>query len=245
VTYPETDDPDNLREDPPPEPIAVARRALILSAVVCRANLERWDNEDGRQQTAGRIRDWFDALALWPHLEPREGQIIRAEFGALPRQLGVQGTWYVEGLAILAWAVQRGPLPSHEDRVDAFEVTDSLMFLSTDAASILESPNLRSPEEITAVREWFYDLHCALRCFLRWHRDGGELANWIGQYLGTLQIDPKSVMVDGRLTYRGKVLAECDHDELEDWEPVVCERHRAAIWLRGSDEPYTQLPVDT
>ena len=52
-------------------------------------------------------------------------------------------------------------------------------------------------------------------------------------------------MADGGLAFEGKPLAEADRERLEDWESVICERHRAAIWLVGEEQPYTEISVDT
>lgn len=238
------DDLDEEQDTPPPTPVEVARRALILSAVVCRANLERYTDEDYRRQAVEDIREWFDELELWPHLELREEQLLGAEFGTLPRQLGVEATWYVEGLAVLAWALRRGDFPPHDRKVNAIAVTDALDFLHPDAAKLLAAPTLRSPAELKAAREWFYDVHVSLRQFLNRGGDG-HLAPWIGQFVDTLGLDRKVVLAGNGLAFRGQPLPDADRGEVQEWENVIRERHRAVIWLEGYDEPYTELPVDT
>jgi hypothetical protein len=238
------DEVDEERETPPPSPVAVARRALILSAVVCRANLERYTDEAYRRQAAEDIREWFDELELWPYLEPREKKIVRADFGTLPRHLEIGGTWYVEGLAILAWALRCGDFPAHDRKVDAIAVTDALDFLHPDAAKLLATPMLRSPDELKAAREWFYDVHVRLRQFLNRGGDG-RLAPWIGQFVDALGLDRAEVMAGDELAFRGKPLADADRDEVSEWEHVVCERHRAVMWLEGDDDPFTEISVDT
>jgi hypothetical protein len=228
----------------PPAPLAVARRALILSGVVCRAFLEQDKDEDGRRETAARIQEWFDELGLWPHLEPREEKAIRAPFGKRPRRLHVEGTWFVEGLVILAWALRRGDFPPHDRKVDPFAVTDALDFLSPAATRLLAAPRLRGHAELEAAREWFYDVHCALRGFLH-HGGSGKLATWIGQYLALLGIEPQTVMGEGHLLLDGEPVGDASPERLEGWECVVSERHRASIWLAGEYPLYTELPVDT
>ncbi len=240
----ERDESDELPEPVPPEPVEVARRALILSGVVCRAHLEHYTDKEYRRQTAEDIHEWFTELNLWPHLEPDEEKIVRAKFGKLPHRLEVRGTWYVEGLGILAWALNRNSFPPHDAKVGPVAVTNALDFLSPDAAELLASPELRPAEELKAAREWFYDVHCTLRGFLHWGGDG-HLASWIGDYLAVLKIDPAAVMAGNGLAYKGKPLADADLAELEEWEHVVCQRHRAVMWLEGSDEPYTDISVDT
>jgi Domain of unknown function (DUF4272) len=238
------EEPDEEQVTPPPSPVAVARRALILSAVVCRANLERYTDEEYRREAFADIHEWFDELALWPHLVPREEKIIRAEFGTLPRHLEIAGTWYVEGLAILAWALRRGDFPPHDRKVDAIAVTNALDFLHPDAAKLLKAPKLRSPDELQAAREWFYEVHVRLRQFL--NRGGnGRLAPDVRQFIDALGLDRAEVMAGDGLAFRGKHLADADRDEVSEWEHVICERHRAVMWLEGDEEPFTEISVDT
>jgi len=230
--------------DSPPKPLDIARRALILSGVVCRASLESYTDKDYQRETRARIQGWFDELELWPHLEPLEEKIIRAPFGKLPRRLQIQGTWFIEGLAILAWALKRSDFPAHDQKADAVAVTNALDFLQPDAAKLLLAPKVRKRAELEAAREWFYDAHCTLRRFLH-HAGDGRLASWIGDYLKVLGIDPKAVMKMGHLAVEGQAVGEADRERLLGWENVICERHRAAIWLAGEDPLYTELPVDT
>ena len=92
---------DPIEEDYRPHPpgsVAVARRALILSGVVCRAFLEDSKDEKGRLELVGDIHDWFDTLDLWPHLEAEEEEILRVELGKMPSGLHTRATWYSEGL---------------------------------------------------------------------------------------------------------------------------------------------------
>jgi hypothetical protein len=236
------DEPDEISYQPP-EPIDIARRALILSGVVCRASIESYTDEEYKRETADDIHEWFDELDLWPYLEPDEEQIIRSPFGEMPRGAEIQGTWYVEGLAVLAWALRRGEFPPHDQKVDAIAVTNALQFLDPDAETLLISPTVRDQAEPQAAREWFYDLHCKLGGFLR-HGGDGRLASWIGDYLAILGIDPKLVMHDGRLTVDGKPVGEANRRRLEEWESVIRERHRATIWLVGEQPLYTELSVD-
>jgi hypothetical protein len=222
----------------------VARRVLVLSAVVCRASIEAYTDETYKRQTADHIREWLDELKLWPHLEPEEEAILRARFDHMPRQLRIRGTWFVEGLAVLSWALHRGEFPPHDRKVDPIAVTNALDFLHPDAAKLLDAPSLRAAAQREAARKWFYDAHCTLRGFL-YHNGDGRLAGWIGRYLTVLDIDPKTVQCRGALRFEGRPLHEAEPDRLQEWEAVIGERHRAAIWLAGEYPLYTELPVDT
>jgi hypothetical protein len=158
--------------------------------------------------------------------------------------LQIEGTWFVEGLAILVWAMRRGDFPPHDQKVDAVAVTNCLDFLDEDAKQFLTSPTLRDQTELQAAREWFYDVHCTLRGFLN-RRGDGRLASWIGDYLSVLGIDPTTVMQEGRLAVDGNPVTATNVERLREWEWVICQRHRAVIWLEGRYPLYTELSVDT
>jgi hypothetical protein len=217
---------------------------LILSAVVCRAFLESYTDEPYKRETVDDIHEWFDELDLWPQVEPDECEIVRAPFGKMSKWSQVRGTWYVEGLAILAWALQRGEFPAHHEQVDPIAVTNALNFLDPDAEQLLRSPNLRELAELQAAREWFYDVHCKVRGFLNRGTES-HVSDWIGEQLTILKIDPTTVIREGNLTVAGKLLRDTNREWLEDWESVICERHRAAIWLVGEDPLYTEISVAT
>jgi hypothetical protein len=227
-----------------PQPSDIGRRALILSGVVCRASLEGYTDESYVRDTAGSIIDWFDDLDLWPYVEPDEERILRSQFGQLPKPLQVCGTWFIEGLALLAWAMRRGDLPSHDQQVDPIGVTNSLDFLEPSAAELIIAPRLRDHAELNAAREWYYDVHCTLRGFLH-HGGDGQLAKWIVDCLAILELSPETVMHHGSLALKGVPIGEVEREGLETWEWVIRERHRAAIWLEGEYPRYTELPVDT
>jgi hypothetical protein len=228
----------------PPSAVEVARRALILSAVVCRASIETYTDEEYKRQTSEDIHEWLDELKLWPHLEPDEEEILRASFGAMPERIGIRGTWFVEGLAILSWALRRGEFPPHDRKVDPVAVTNDLDFLHPDAEKLLEAPTLREAAEVESVREWFYDVHCTLRGFL-FHNGDGHLDEWIGQELAVLALDPKTVQCGRFLIFEGCPLQQAEREQLQEWEWIIRERHRASIWLAGEDPLYTELSVDT
>lgn len=236
-------DEDEIHFEAPP-PLAVARRALILSGVVCRAFLENAVDERYKRETAAAIHDWFQELGLWSSVEPDEMAILNCEFGKMPERLRIRGTWFVEGLSVLAWAMGRSDFPPNSDVVDPFDVTDSLCFLDESAKELLGSPYMRGSAELKAAREWFYDLHCTLRGFLH-YRGKGRLAPWIGHYLEVIGLPAENIMRDGGLLFDGKPLVDSERGHAERWETIVCERHRATIWLAGEQPVYTELTVDT
>ena len=235
----------DLEETPdrPPAALDVARRALILSAVVCRASIESYRDEEYKRQTLQDIHEWFDELKLWPHLEPNEEEILRTPLGEMSQRSQIKGTWIAEGLAILSWALQRGEFPPYDGKVDPIAVTNALDFLHPDAEKLLESPALREAIELEAAREWFYDLHCTLRGFLFHNGDGG--ADWIDHYLAVLELDQKAIRHERSLRFAGRPLREAERARLHEWEWIITERHRASIWLQGECPLFSHVSVDT
>src|SRR5687768_11179611 len=91
----------------PPTAQHVARRALCLSAVVCRGFIDSGRDPDAGN-VLGQIRGWLGRARLIDHLESWEAEIIGDCLGQMDRQRVYQATWAVEGLAILAWALGCG-----------------------------------------------------------------------------------------------------------------------------------------
>jgi hypothetical protein len=240
----ESDGDDSFYSPPPPDALAVARRALILAGVICRAMMESYEDEVDRTLTLKELPEWLDKLGLWPYVETQEAKILRAPYGELERRSRIRATWYIEGLSILCWAMRLLEFPPHDRKVRHSPIVEAVALLSDEAVELLTSPKLRSAAQVKACREWFYDVHVSLRGFLLHGRDG-KLATWIGQYVDTLGLSRESVMIEGGLAFEGSPLAGADRSRLEDWEDVICERHRAAMWLAGTDEPYTEISVDT
>lgn len=228
----------------PPTPIAVAKRALVLSGVACRAFLEKMDDDEQRRPLADAISDWFNELDLWPYLEPYEQKVFDYTIGEMPPRMQIRGTWFSEGVAILAWALRRGDFPPHDQEIDPVAITNSLGFLAEGAKDLLISPRLRFPVDLNTARLWLYEMHCTLRGFLH-YGGSGRLPDWLGEYLHIFNLPPDRVKRGPLLLVDGTPLAELDRARLEACENIIRERHRAAIWLTGEHSVYTDIRVDT
>jgi hypothetical protein len=228
----------------PPTAIAVAKRALVLSGVACRAFLEKIDDDEQRHGLADAIADFFNELDLWPFLEPYEQKVFDCTIGEMPPRMQIRGTWFAEGVSILAWALRRRDFPPHDQEIDPIVITNSLDFLGGGAKDLLISPRLRRSVDLETARLWFYEMHCTLRGFLH-YGGSGRLPNWLGEYLHIFNLPPDRVTFAGLLLIDGKPLAELDRARVEACENIIRERHRAAIWLAGEHSVYTDIRVDT
>jgi hypothetical protein len=221
------------------------RRALVLAALVCRGNIEPGAEDAEAISLHARILDWATFLNLEEELESDELRILQAPLGTLsPREVS-ESTWAIEGLAILSWALNLRDLPKHDEKVDPFGVTDSVCFLSDEAAELVASARLRSPAEFQAYREVAYAVHCRLRDFVR-NRNAKDFATWVEKaWLEGLQIDPAHLIVGGDLGVGGAPILDAEANRVQACEWITFQRHRAIIWLLGDSPVYSKTPVDT
>src|SRR5579864_2472225 len=91
-------------QDNPPSVDRVARRALILSAIVCRGHIDHGAGDVEAESLRSRMLDWVQSLDLQEEIEPQESALLNAPLGALAKRQVISATWQAEGLAILGWA---------------------------------------------------------------------------------------------------------------------------------------------
>jgi tetratricopeptide (TPR) repeat protein len=146
----------------------VAARAMVLSAIVCRALLEKEHEAGNHEHAEGRtaLHSWIEELGLRPEIEPAELDFLLAPVGqASPRQT-IDGQWRKEGLCVLAWALGRFALPPYDEPAEADAVLHSLEFLSkNDAAVLRESAGLRPADEISRFASHITIVHWRIRTF--------------------------------------------------------------------------------
>ncbi len=178
-------------------------------------------------------------------IEPAEKDMIYAPLGSLDKQKGTRATWRAEGLGILAWALGRFPFPKYGEKVDPYELTDSLAFLDEEATNVIQSAELRPRAQLKACRELFYAIHCRLREFQR-QKKARSIAAWIEPtWLETLGIE-SPLGPAGDLRVGGLEIGDVDEGKVNQYAWAVNERHRAAIWLAGEEGPlYSGFSVDT
>lgn len=228
-----------------PESGLVARRALILASLVCRGSIDTGAGNAEAESVRSQILEWVNALGLDRDLEEHERSTLHAELGRLePRDVN-EATWDVEGLAILAWSLGVRDLPRHDEKVDPYRVTESVRFLSDDAADLVRSAKLRSARELSAYRELVYAIHCRLRGFIR-NRQGKDFAVSVDErWLRALNLDKRVLIVSGDLSIDGLEISRAEEGRVEDCEWITFRRHKAAIWVLGGYPLYSQVSVDT
>lgn len=229
-------------DNAPPTSERVARRALILAAMTCRASVDAPD-EDNRD-VVERLLLWFDTLDLGDELHPAEAELIRTPYGQIPTARRNGETWNAEGLMVLAWALNRFDLLPHDRDVDPIEVTESVDLLYDDAGLLISSSSLRSLDERNALHEVLYATHVRL---VQARRSNTPVdfrryiePSWFSQ-IGL----PLKLSVEGDLLVDGVPVFEVSAERRRTVERTVGERHRASTWLVGEERVYYTTTADT
>lgn len=254
-----------------PTPSRVARRALALTAVTARAILEQGDIDLGfrtpEQNPIKRLLKWWggqgdqhEMLLRWvtlvgveDELEPDEWEVLQRPFGRLDQEQQINSTWRLEGLGVLAWALGRFKLPSHDKLVECHFLWKCLGMLDHSACkAVLVDPTLKHLSQLQAMRRRQLAINWRLTDFCLRHRamdfihiTGTSFAN----YDRTWWFSPQEVadlpLVDGDLAIRGKRLDKAAQEDVLIAGSIARERHQAANWLCQGPEIYSDADVNT
>src|SRR5260370_3449517 len=111
-----------------PTPERVARRAMVLALVMYRAALEQFPGRAKFESLHGQIPAWRGRLGLGAELEIKERDFLNAPLGQADEKVRVNADWRNEGLAVLAWALQRFELPQYDEQASPEAAGSSIGF---------------------------------------------------------------------------------------------------------------------
>jgi hypothetical protein len=229
----------------PKTSLQVVRRSFVLAAVVCRGSIEKGVNDPDALALHESIIDWLTRLNLWDEVEPSEKAMLRCPLGQLQKNDVIQATWYVEGLAILAWALKLFEFPQHDEQVDSYVVTNAVWFLSDTAENILAHAELRSLAELEACYELLYAIHSRLRDYRR-NRIATDFSRWVEEeWLTSLGVNASTLIAGKDIAVDNKPVIGVAEDRLQELLSITLERHRAIIWLVENCVGYSDTTVDT
>ena len=141
-------------------------RGLALTAITARAILERDMANPKAREIHRDLMDWVRDIAIEDEFEPEERGMLQQPLGQIAQQQLLDFTWRLEGLVVLAWALGRFEIPSHDQTVEFNSLWNGLgLFDSPGARALLANPTLRSREEIGMLRNRLFALHWRLRNF--------------------------------------------------------------------------------
>jgi hypothetical protein len=245
MSRPGSSNEDEEVETQPPTPERVARRALALTAVTARAILEQDGANPETEETYRDLLAWVEEIGIDPEFEEGEREVVHRNLGDLDPSEQTNSTWRLEGLVVLAWALGRFEMPPPDRLVELNPLWRSLGLLDSDAAkALLESPELRPPVEIEALRNRLFAVHWRLRSF-HLNRKVMDFA----EYAQTCWFGPLDIsglpLVEGDLGLEGDRLDRASGDDFSRSHSAAQERHQAANWLREGPETYSEASVAT
>jgi hypothetical protein len=224
---------------PSPPPVeAVFRQTLILSALAVRADIDPAVNHP----QADKIHQFLVAGLKHPLLltaDPAELKLLSAPLGSLDPRARAQAWRGAEGVTILAWALQMSDFPRHDQKADAFEVTQLIGLLEQDPRAVLQEAALRSPIALSACRNLYDAIHRRLQ-----KPDATRLAATLKpEWLDLLEMEADAVISRGDLSYQKRPVSEAAPEALAAYAVLVEDRLRAAAWLLGGEPVYSKVAV--
>jgi hypothetical protein len=215
-------------------------------AVTGRAILEQDDpTAENVRETCADLLAWVKDIGIDDEFEPDEREVVNRPLGQLDQRQQANATWRLESLVVLAWALKRFEIPPHDELVQLNPLWRSLGILDAGAArALLARPDLRSREELGALRNRLFALHWRLR---NYHvspkaMDFAEFAKTC--WFGPLDITGLP-LVDGDLALRGQRIDRADPEVLRSAHSTAQERHQAVNWLWEGPEVYSDASVAT
>lgn len=237
-------DPDEIDDPIPPSPIRIARRALALAAITARAVVEQVEPDQTpieRERQHESIITWATKVAVIEELEPEEKEILQSPIGSLSERTCINSSWRIEGLAVLAWALNLIEQPLYDESVDTGLLLNTLY---VSAQEIINAPNLRTELEILSYHNQLWSLHWRLRDY----SVNSEIMDFkkVGQEIWFGPLDTSMFkMIDGDLAISGRRIDKAPTEIFSHVLSLARERHHAATWLLGYNPIYSEIDAST
>jgi hypothetical protein len=139
---------EELEQDIPRTADAVAKRCLVLYAVVAAGN---------REPRAG-LADWLRREGLWAEVSPEESAFLTAD--EPEQQAMINATWRTEALGALLWAL--GKIEA-TDMGDVPVLRRAMPPLYGESGEFVAGAVLREEADVLALYEEIYQAHWAVR----------------------------------------------------------------------------------
>lgn len=250
--HPDAEIDDDEPEDfDPPTPRRVAERVIAMTAVCARATLEldhlQGELEPGEGEThRERLIEWVSDLEISDELEPQEWKVLQRPVGSLEQQDFVNAMWRVEGLVVLAWALNLFEVPVYDELVVPFELYDAIGMFDVEAGQkLLKDASLRPEKDRDAMLEHLLAYHWRVRDFSI-RAESMDFVKFSSDcWFGSFDIS-RFRTIDNDLAIGEVAISEADPDDVSRVTSTAMERHLAINWLRGYGSPvYSEVSTDT
>ena len=213
--------------------------ALGQCYLACRAMIDG-DPDPEAQAMADRILAFTREAGIYETYEPAEIRLLQAPFGSLPRPERVALSWAVEGVAVMAWALGKAPLPPFDIKTQGAPIGCALGLFEHGGAESLREAKLRNPAEIQMCALSYTVLSWRLAQYLE-NREKLDFAARLKEPDGPHMIVDGINLQDGDLAIDGMPLHQLDEDRLVEVCTIVRERHKAFRWLLGYEKNYAAV----
>jgi len=147
-----------------PSATRVAKRAMVLSALVCRGFIEV-DNPGEVEELRASLLPWIDKVGAREEMEQHELVALTAPLGGLDPQTQINLAWAVESLAVLVWAMERYELHDEDTLAEPQSITQKIHLLHESAKEFVDNPLLKEEKVLKEMRDSCYGKHCHLKEF--------------------------------------------------------------------------------
>jgi len=237
-------DGDDDWDSDPPTPLRVARRALVLAAVVMRAHLESEDRFAEPEAQRQAILGWLREYGLLEEIEDDERALLEAPLTAPSERRIIEASWRAEGMVVLAWALGKAIIPQHDTLCEPAAVADALGFLSDERPDILDSPHLVDSEMLQWLQDRLLGIHWRLHDYRLSPRPMNYREFSQDCWFGSFDINGVTLARDD-LAIDGQPIHQAPDHAVGRAESIAMERHQAINWLLGWDPVYSDVDTST
>ena len=231
-----------LLASPPPLPRIVAR-AQVACSLAMRADLEAHEDVVAAAGIIALCSDWLDASGHGAELAAEESDALGTTPGGLSPPQRERYATQAEAAALLAWALQRAPLPGFAVDADGAATAAALGWLDAAGAQLGTTARLRAREQLMALLDAIGAVHWRLLDHTRRPDASVSMQRFApDQHAWPDEVTPCE-LVDGDLALAGAALRAVDGATLFAALRRVQERHRALLWLLGQQRDYWSVAL--
>jgi hypothetical protein len=192
-----------------------------------------------------RLLGWVGELALEQELELKELELVNQPVGGLEQQAMIDASWCLEGLGVLAWALEVFELPPYDELVDAGVLLPATGYLDLNqATALLGSRVLRPVEELRELQEQCFAIHWRLRNF-QLDKKSMDFRTFAREcWFGPLDISGAH-FCDNDLALGEVAIGQAEPQEFQKALSSAKERHLAINWLVDGGEVYSETDTST
>ncbi len=227
---------------PPPLP-RMAARALVACAIAQRVDLESHPDAGEARELIEVANDWLGEHGLVREVDPAERELLTAAPGTLTAAQLARFAPLAECAAVIAWALQRHPLPAADVDADAIAIAESLGWLDDAGVNLGMSARLRPRETVMAALDAQGALHW--RLLARTRPESAAIS--MGRFAPSAYEWPDGItpfeLLDDDLALEGVPLAAVTPQVLFGALRRAQERHRALLWLLGQQRNYWDVTL--